>query len=74
MSLIMGIIFGLILAFGASQTSRNPKNIWLTLAASVLLAFAMGMRFYKTGKVMPAGMVFFLSVCSAMRHMYIYKN
>ena len=31
MSLVMGILFGLLLAFGASQTSKNPKNIWVVL-------------------------------------------
>ena len=32
MSLTSGIIFGLILAFGATLTSKNPKNIWVTLS------------------------------------------
>lgn len=32
MSLMSGLLFGLILAFGATQTSQNPKNIWLVLS------------------------------------------
>eukprot|EP00794_Sanderia_malayensis_P004739 gene4739-5362_t len=74
MSLISGVLFGLLLAFGARQTSNNPKNIWITLGASVALAFAMGMRFYKTGKLMPAGMLFFLSIGSVLRHLYNYTK
>ncbi|XP_065061686.1 transmembrane protein 14C-like [Rhopilema esculentum] len=74
MSLMSGIVFGLILALGASQTSHNPKNVWISLAASVILCVVMGMRFFKTGKVMPAGMVFFLSIGSILRHAYNYYH
>jgi len=71
-SLASGIAFGLILGFGASLTSKDPKNIWVTLIASLLLTFAMGMRFMRSWKMMPAGMVFFLSIGSVLRHLYNY--
>ena len=34
-SLMSGIVFGLLLAFGARQTSKNPKNVWVVLGKSV---------------------------------------
>merc|ERR1712243_241396 len=30
-SLVAGIVFGGIIAFGATQTSHNPKNIWVVV-------------------------------------------
>ncbi|XP_078097124.1 transmembrane protein 14C-like [Mustelus asterias] len=56
-SLAAGLLFGSAAGFGAYQTTRDPKNIWLSLIASGALTGIMGMRFYNSGKFMPAGLV-----------------
>lgn len=59
-SLISGLIFGGLAIYGATITSKNPKNCAVCLAtASVLLAI-MAFRFYRTQKMMPAGLITFL--------------
>jgi len=73
-SLIAGVVFSGIIAFGATQTSVNPKNIWVVLVASVALASVMGSKFFKGGKFMPAGLVFVLSVMNICRHLYRYSQ
>ncbi|XP_002154257.2 transmembrane protein 14C [Hydra vulgaris] len=72
-SLIAGVLFGGLIAFGATQTSQNPKNILVVLVVSIILMIVMGTRFYKSGKFMPAGLVFVLSILNICRHLYNYK-
>ncbi|ENN70261.1 transmembrane protein 14C isoform X3 [Dendroctonus ponderosae] len=61
-SLVAGCTFGTVLGIGAYYTSRNPENYGLQLFTSALLAGVMGFRFYRSGKLMPAGLVTLLSV------------
>ncbi|XP_032836056.2 transmembrane protein 14C [Petromyzon marinus] len=56
-SLAAGLLFGGLAGFGAYQTSNDPKNVWAALAASGLLTGVMGMRFYNSGKLFPAGII-----------------
>uniref|UniRef100_UPI00398EF095 transmembrane protein 14C isoform X2 n=1 Tax=Pristiophorus japonicus TaxID=55135 RepID=UPI00398EF095 len=56
-SLAAGLLFGSAAGFGAYQITQNPKNIWLSLITSGTLTGIMGMRFYNSGKFMPAGLV-----------------
>ncbi|XP_039609960.1 transmembrane protein 14C [Polypterus senegalus] len=56
-SLAAGLFFGSLAGFGAYQMSSDPKNVWVSLAASGTLAGVMGMRFYNSGKIMPAGII-----------------
>ncbi|KAJ6664538.1 hypothetical protein lerEdw1_007195 [Lerista edwardsae] len=67
-SLAAGLLFGGLAGVGAYQLSQDPKNIWLSLnnatlasvfqlVASGTLAGVMGMRFYNSGKFMPAGLI-----------------
>ncbi|XP_048030304.1 transmembrane protein 14C isoform X4 [Megalobrama amblycephala] len=56
-SLAAGLLFGGLAGFGAYQTSQDPKNIWVSLAASGTLAAIMGKRFYSSRKIMPAGLI-----------------
>ncbi|XP_048472327.1 transmembrane protein 14C-like isoform X1 [Rhincodon typus] len=56
-SLAAGLLFGSAAGFGAYQITQDPKNIWLSLIASGALTGIMGMRFYNSGKFMPAGLV-----------------
>ncbi|XP_078722649.1 LOW QUALITY PROTEIN: transmembrane protein 14A-like [Lampetra fluviatilis] len=66
-SLIAGLIFGLLLEFGAFQLSFDPNNILLSLVVSAVLGLVMGIRFQKSGKVMPAGLVALLSILNLGR-------
>ncbi|XP_060065329.1 transmembrane protein 14C-like [Ylistrum balloti] len=69
-SLAAGVICGGLMGVGAYQTSQDPKNVLLSLAVSGILLAVMGSRFYKTQKVMPAGVVAGLSVLMVARFGY----
>ncbi|KAG1953758.1 transmembrane protein 14C [Pimephales promelas] len=56
-SLAAGLLFGGLAGFGAYQTSQDPKNIWVSLAASGTLTAVMGKRFYNSRKIIPAGLI-----------------
>ncbi|XP_060705994.1 transmembrane protein 14C-like [Hemiscyllium ocellatum] len=56
-SLAAGLLFGSAAGLGAYQITQDPKNIWMSLIASGALTGIMGMRFYNSGKFMPAGLV-----------------
>uniref|UniRef100_A0A7N5KCE7 Transmembrane protein 14C n=1 Tax=Ailuropoda melanoleuca TaxID=9646 RepID=A0A7N5KCE7_AILME len=56
-SLAAGLLFGSLAGLGAYQLSQDPRNIWVFLATSGTLAGIMGMRFYHSGKFMPAGLI-----------------
>ncbi|XP_006891688.1 PREDICTED: transmembrane protein 14C [Elephantulus edwardii] len=56
-SLAAGLFFGGLAGLGAYQLSQDPRNIWVFLATSGTLAGIMGMRFYNSGKFMPAGLI-----------------
>lgn len=66
-SLIAGLFFGGISAYGAFKVSADPGDIWTLLAASGALAVVMGMRFKKSGKIMPAGIMAVLSLLMVVR-------
>ncbi|KAI5620389.1 transmembrane protein 14C, partial [Silurus asotus] len=57
MSLIGGLVFGLLAALGSFQMSQNPKNIWLAFGTYGTLAAVMGVRFLSSWKIMPAGLM-----------------
>lgn len=56
-SLAAGLFFGSLAGLGAYQLSQDPRNVWVFLATSGTLAGIMGMRFYNSGKFMPAGFI-----------------
>ncbi|KAK6491874.1 transmembrane protein 14C-like [Huso huso] len=56
-SLAAGLLFGSLAGLGAYQMSQDPKNVWISLVASGTLTGVMGMRFFNTGKFMPAGLI-----------------
>lgn len=66
-SLIAGFVFGVILTFGAYQSSQDPNNCYLTLGASIVLGGIMGSRFLNSGKFMPAGFIMSLSLLMVIR-------
>ncbi|XP_052007652.1 transmembrane protein 14A [Xyrauchen texanus] len=67
MSLIAGLFFGSVSAFGAFKISIDPRDYWASLIASGALAVVMGMRFRKSGKLMPAGIMAGLSLLMVLR-------
>lgn len=69
-SLIAGLVFGVILAVGAYLNSEKlfaHPNSYLLLVTCIILGVAMGYRFYKTQKFMPAGLITLLSAAMAIR-------
>ncbi|XP_060221066.1 transmembrane protein 14C-like [Meriones unguiculatus] len=56
-SLAAGLFFGGLAGLGAYQLSQDPRNVWVFLATSGTLAGIIGMRFYNSGKLMPAGLI-----------------
>ncbi|XP_037663861.1 transmembrane protein 14C-like [Choloepus didactylus] len=52
-----GLFFRGLAGLGAYQLSQDLRNIWVFLAASGTLAGIMGMRFYHSGKFIPAGLI-----------------
>ncbi|KAL0622997.1 Transmembrane protein 14C [Plecturocebus cupreus] len=56
-SLAAGLLFGSLAGLGSYQLSQDPRNVWIFLATSGTLAGIMGMRFYHSGKFMPAGLI-----------------
>lgn len=69
-SLMAGLAFGSLMGYGTYQTSNDPQNVNLSLVTSGLLAGVMGYRFFNTGKFMPAGLVFGLSLLMVARFGY----
>lgn len=60
-SLAAGLTFGAILGVGAYLTSQNTPKPLLQLGTGIVLGTFMGMRWNKSGKFMPAGLVCALS-------------
>uniref|UniRef100_U3BYM9 Transmembrane protein 14C n=1 Tax=Callithrix jacchus TaxID=9483 RepID=U3BYM9_CALJA len=56
-SLVVGLFFGSLAGLGSYQLSQDPRNVWVFLATSGTLAGIMGIRFYNSGKFMPAGLI-----------------
>ncbi|XP_024153599.1 transmembrane protein 14A [Oryzias melastigma] len=67
MSMMAGLVFGAFSAYGAYNISYNPKDIQVSLLSSGALAVIMGMRYKKSGKLMPAGVVLGLSLLMVVR-------
>ncbi|KAL1919494.1 uncharacterized protein VTP21DRAFT_2187 [Calcarisporiella thermophila] len=67
-SLASGVIFGSLIGYSARLTSQNPRQAHMAFALSVLLLVIMGLRFSKSGKFMPAGLVAILSLVMSIRY------
>ncbi|XP_044539694.1 transmembrane protein 14A [Gracilinanus agilis] len=66
-SLIAGLSFGLFAAYGAYRVSLDPRDIKVSLYTAFLLTIIMGMRFKRSKKLMPAGIVAGLSLLMILR-------
>ncbi|XP_056148431.1 transmembrane protein 14A [Lampris incognitus] len=67
MSLIAGLVFGGFSAYGAYRVSSDPNDVKVALLTSGTLTAVMGMRFKKSGKLMPAGIMAGLSLLMVLR-------
>ncbi|XP_008295787.1 transmembrane protein 14A [Stegastes partitus] len=67
MSLMAGLVFGGFSAYGAFNVSNDTKDIKVSLLASGALAVVMGMRYKKSGKLVPAGIMTGLSLLMVFR-------
>ncbi|XP_028279657.1 transmembrane protein 14A-like [Parambassis ranga] len=67
MSLMAGLVFGGLSAYGAFNISLDTKDIKISLLASGVLSVIMGMRYKKSGKLMPAGIMAGLSLLMVFR-------
>ena len=68
-SIFTGLIYGGIAGVGAyfSSVDQTERGHYLNFINSVALVFTTGKKYYKTGKVIPLGLVCGLSTCMAIR-------
>nr|XP_045245824.1 transmembrane protein 14C-like [Macaca fascicularis] len=66
-SLAAGLLFDSLAGLDAYQLSQDPRNVWIFLATSGTLAGIMGMRFYHSGKFMPADLIAGASLLKAVK-------
>ena len=69
-----GLAFGAILGVGAHMNSQTPPKPLLQLGTSALLAGMMGMRWNKSGKLMPAGLICMISIAALIRNVVTYNR
>ncbi|XP_068793471.1 transmembrane protein 14A isoform X2 [Struthio camelus] len=56
-SLAAGLTFGSVAGYGAYCVTRDPRNVKISLFSAFLLTVIMGMRFKRSKKLLPAGLV-----------------
>lgn len=67
MSLMAGLVFGGLSAYGAYNISQDSTDVTVLLVSSGVLAIVMGMRYKKSRKLMPAGVMTGLSLFMVFR-------
>lgn len=70
-SLAAGLTFGSVAGYGAYCVTRDPKNVKISLFSAFLLTLIMGMRFKRSKKLMPAGLVACLSLLMILRLVFM---
>ncbi|XP_041108072.1 transmembrane protein 14A isoform X1 [Polyodon spathula] len=71
MSLIAGFLFGFLSCYGAYRISNDPKDVKLSLIAAFTLTVVMGMRYKRSQKLMPAGLMAGLSFLMVLRIIFL---
>ena len=74
MSLVMGLVCGLLAALGARRLSHCGDSWLLGLLVSTAMAGRFGQAFYKTGQLWPALTVTLASVLMVLRYLYAAKT
>ncbi|KXN72285.1 transmembrane protein 14C-like protein [Conidiobolus coronatus NRRL 28638] len=67
-SLVAGVGFGAAAGYAAARVSQNPKDSLFALVISVVLLIVMGVRYAKTQKFMPPGLLALLSLIMSVRY------
>ncbi|NWZ01392.1 TM14A protein, partial [Loxia curvirostra] len=70
-SLAAGLTFGFVAGYGAYCVTRDARNVKISLFSSFLLTIIMGMRFKRSKKLMPAGLVACLSLLMILRLVFM---
>uniref|UniRef100_A0A8V0XBP4 Transmembrane protein 14A n=2 Tax=Gallus gallus TaxID=9031 RepID=A0A8V0XBP4_CHICK len=70
-SLAAGLTFGSVAGYGAYCVTRDPRNVKISLFSAFLLTVIMGMRFKRSKKLMPAGLVACLSLLMILRLVFM---
>ncbi|MEE6476635.1 hypothetical protein FKM82_011153 [Ascaphus truei] len=66
-SLAAGLFFGLVAAYGAYCVTWNPRDVKISLIAASTLATVMGLRYKRSKKMMPSGLVAGISLFMILR-------
>lgn len=66
-SLIAGLLVGFLAGYGAYRVSNDKRDVKLSLFTAFFLATIMGVRFKRSKKIMPAGLVAGLSLLMILR-------
>ncbi|XP_019343980.1 transmembrane protein 14A isoform X2 [Alligator mississippiensis] len=56
-SLVAGLIFGSVAGYGAYCVTHDPRDVKISLFSAFLLTIVMGVRFKRSKKLMPAGLI-----------------
>ncbi|KFO83953.1 Transmembrane protein 14A, partial [Buceros rhinoceros silvestris] len=70
-SLAAGLTFGSVAGYGACCITHDPRNVKTSLFTAFLLTIIMGMRFKRSKKLMPAGVVACLSLLMILRLVFM---
>ncbi|XP_035948621.2 transmembrane protein 14A isoform X1 [Halichoerus grypus] len=66
-SLIAGLLIGFLAGYGAYRVSNDKRDVKLSLFTAFFLATIMGVRYKRSKKIMPAGLVAGLSLMMILR-------
>lgn len=66
-SLIAGLSVGVLAGYGAYRVSNDKRDVKVSLFTAFFLATIMGVRFKRSKKIMPAGLVAGLSLVMILR-------
>nr|XP_002746732.3 transmembrane protein 14A isoform X1 [Callithrix jacchus] len=67
LSLIAGLFVGCLAGYGAYRVSNDKRDVKVSLFTAFFLATIMGVRFKRSKKIMPAGLVAGLSLMMILR-------
>ena len=70
MSLVMGLLFGVLAAAGAYRLGSRQDRFVLGLLVSLAMMARFGQAYYNTGKMWPSGGVAIASLAMVLRYLY----
>ena len=70
MSLVMGLLFGVLAAAGAYRLGSRQDRYVLALMVSLTMTARFGQAYFNTGKMWPSGGVAIASLAMVLRYLY----